>query len=88
MSQTESNPDTAPELKLWRTALLKLINDAQDHLISTTRNKTDRATFKAAFNDLCACGRMTRRLCRFADYDAEWLSDKFRKYVRDYYGQE
>ncbi len=81
-----SNDDeAAPELNLWRSALALFVADAMDYLKRPHNSPSKRKFQKQAFDDLCANGQMTRRLCTYADRESVWLSEGFRKYVQDYY---
>lgn len=78
----------SPELKLWRSALAIFLRDAQLHLLGNGKGRHNKQDQRLAFNDLCACGEMTRWFCSFTGNNPVWLSEKFRKYVQDYYGRE
>ncbi len=76
---TDAQP--TPERKLWGAALALLLADARHYLES---NKKKEPHHKEAFDDLCYCGVMTKRLCRYLDIEPDWLSERFRRYVREY----
>jgi len=68
-----------PEERLWGAALALLIDDARYWL---SNGKQKHAHHKEAFDDLCFCGAMTKRLCAKTDTDPAWLSERFRKFAQ------
>jgi len=71
--------NVAPERRMWGAALALLIQDAI-FWVSDKEKKQDH--HREAFNDLCFCGVITKRLCQKTDIDPAWLSEQFRKYLR------
>lgn len=81
-----------PEQRLARAALDLFIKDGIDYLTTCESQPKGNAKGlfydqKRAFNDLCRCGRMTKRLAEFNDLDARYISSKFRRYVQRYYSE-
>ncbi|WP_194755709.1 hypothetical protein [Aliidiomarina indica] len=78
-----------PELKLVRAALDLLIKDGMDYLTKCDSKPVKPPPLwfdqRRAFNDLCKCGHMTKRLADLNDLDAVYISERFRAYVRRYY---
>lgn len=68
-----------PEQRLWGAALALLIADARFYIES---GKAKEPHHKEAFDDLCFCGAITKRLCEKTDTDPAWLSERFRCYAR------
>jgi hypothetical protein len=69
----------SPERQLWGAALALFIADARFYIES---DKPKAPHHKEAFDDLCFCGSITKRLCEKADTDPVWLSERFRCYAR------
>ena len=84
-------PEETPESKLMRAALYLFFRDAVAYLKNCENVPKHWITIenlrfqKEAFDDLCACGEITRRLAEFNGLDARILSSRFRSYVRQYY---
>lgn len=76
-----------PELRLVRAALGLFVKDGIEYLTNGKPAKPQPLWYdqRRAFNDLCACGRMTRRLADLNDLDANYISEKFRAFVRRHY---
>lgn len=69
----------AAELRLWRSALAMLVQDARSHWIG----KQDKAAvYLEAFNDVCRCGAMVRWLCGMTGDSPEAVSEAFRGWCR------
>ncbi|WP_377894200.1 hypothetical protein [Alteromonas sp. R78001] len=68
-----------PERRLWGASLALLIADACFYMESS---KAKEPHHKEAFDDLCFCGAITKRLCEKTDTDPAWLSERFRCYAR------
>lgn len=84
----DENAALLPELRLARAALSLFVKDATDHLHGKHgRNAKINNEMQSAFDDLLRCGHMTRRLCRHIDIDADYLSWKFREYVKRHYSE-
>jgi hypothetical protein len=68
-----------PEKHLWAAVLALFIADARFYIES---QKAKEPHHKQAFDDLCFCGTMTKRLCAMTDKNPVWLSEKFRKFAQ------
>ncbi|SDB02901.1 hypothetical protein SAMN02927930_00105 [Pseudidiomarina indica] len=87
-----TSADVLPEMKLVRAALDLFIKDAIDYLTACERPPAKFNELfhdqQQAFNDLCRCGRITKRLAHLNDLDPHYISERFRRYVRRYYSEQ
>ena len=69
---------TAAE-RLWRAVLAGLLQDARRHWEGKPPYKPSIPPYEQeqAFDDLVACGPMTRHVCNFTGHDPEAVSDAF-----------
>lgn len=67
----------APEFHLWAEATLLLVKDGLAYWQGKHIHCVDPAELERAFNDLVACGPMTRHCCEILGLNAEWISRGF-----------
>lgn len=77
----DPTPNRTPEEELWLTVLESFLKDATAMLIKKEPNKYQIE----AFNDLIRGGAITRRIASYNDINPEWMSNKFKLYVQQFY---
>jgi hypothetical protein len=71
----------SPELRLWRQALALMIHDAAMFAQGRPLRGGDDTDGRQAYREVSKCGERLRRLCDFADRDAEYVTTRFNRWV-------
>lgn len=74
---------TEPVDRLWLACLLRLIQDAQNH-VSGKGTQWLWEDFEQAHHDLMKCGPMTRHVCERTGHEPEAVSEHFRRWCAEH----